>query len=135
MKVTLDRRHCSRWQGSCESCFATRLEQNNFDAADCGLQVLDDGRKTIDFAITDRDGSHKTLSVTPENRAEAVELLAASLAAAIWSGQLTQGKSRLWFFHPTSGMFATLLSVPTYAARRQHEHLFGSQQMQTPGGL
>ncbi len=72
MKVTLDRRHCSRWQGSCESCFATRLEQNNFDAADCGLQVLDDGRKTIDFAITDRDGSHKTLSVTPENRAEAV---------------------------------------------------------------
>lgn len=73
MKVTLDRNHCNRWQGSCEACFATRLEQDNFDAADCGMQVVEDGREAIEFSITDRDGSHKTLTVTPRNRAEAVD--------------------------------------------------------------
>jgi hypothetical protein len=73
MKVTLDRRHCTRWQAACESCFSHRLEQDNFDAADCGLRVVDDGRNTIEFAITDRDGSFKTLTVTPKNRAEAID--------------------------------------------------------------
>lgn len=73
MIVTLDRRHCARWQGACESCFATRLEQSNFDAADCGLRVNEDGRKEIEFDITDRDGSHKVLTVTPKNRAEAID--------------------------------------------------------------
>ncbi|MEX2143824.1 MAG: hypothetical protein WD740_04460 [Anaerolineales bacterium] len=73
MKVTLDRTHCTRWQAACESCFAMRLEQSNFDAADCGLQVVEDGRATIDFEITDRDGSNKKLSVTPANRADAID--------------------------------------------------------------
>jgi hypothetical protein len=73
MKVTLDRRHCTRWQAACESCFSHRLEQENFDAADCGLRVVEDGRKTIEFAITDRDGSFKTLTVTPNNRADAID--------------------------------------------------------------
>jgi hypothetical protein len=73
MIVTLDRRHCTRWQAACESCFATRLEQENFDAANCGLQVVDDGRKEIEFHITDRDDSYKVLTVTPRNRADAID--------------------------------------------------------------
>ena len=73
MKVTLDRRHCTRWQAACESCFATRLEQSNFDAADCGLNVADDGREIIEFSITDRDGSLKTLNVAPRDRADAID--------------------------------------------------------------
>jgi hypothetical protein len=73
MKVTLDRNHCTRWQAACESCFATRLEQGNFDAADCGLHVVEDGRKDIEFDITDRDGSRKVLSVNAANRADAID--------------------------------------------------------------
>lgn len=73
MIVNLDRRHCTRWQGACESCFANRLEQRNFDAADCGLRVVEDGRDTIEFNITDRDGSHKVMTVTAANRAEAID--------------------------------------------------------------
>jgi hypothetical protein len=73
MKVTLDRRHCTRWQAACESCFAHRLEDENFECADCGLQVIEDGREAIEFNITDRDGSFKTLTVTPKNRAEAID--------------------------------------------------------------
>lgn len=73
MKVTLDRRFCTRWQAACESCFAARLEQSNFDASNCGLSVVDDGRETIEFSITDRDGSLKTLTVTPKNRADAID--------------------------------------------------------------
>lgn len=73
MKVTLDRRLCTRWQASCESCFSTRLIQNNFDAADCGLHVEEDGRQPIEFRITDRDGSQKTLVVNSGNRAEAMD--------------------------------------------------------------
>ncbi len=73
MIVTLDRRICPRWQASCESCFATRLLQDNFDAADCCLRVAQDARPAIEFNITDRDGSHKVLSVTPANRADAMD--------------------------------------------------------------
>lgn len=73
MIVTLDRRHCTRWQGACESCFAARLQQENFDAANCGLRVVEDGRQAVEFNITDRDGSRKVLTVTPANRAEAID--------------------------------------------------------------
>lgn len=73
MKVTLDRNHCTRWQAACESCFATRLEQGNFDAANCGLLVVEDGREAIEFDITDRDGSRKVLSVNAANRADAID--------------------------------------------------------------
>jgi hypothetical protein len=48
-------------------CFATRLTQGNFDAADCGLGVTEDGTPSIEFSITDRDGSFKTLTVNQSN--------------------------------------------------------------------
>lgn len=73
MIVNLDRRYCTRWQGACESCFATRLQHGNFDAADCGLRVVNDGHRNIEFNITDRDGSRKVLTVTPANQAEAID--------------------------------------------------------------
>lgn len=73
MKVTLDRRCCTRWQAACESCFATRLQQENFDASNCGLEMLDDGRSEYEFHITDRDGSQKTLTITPQNMADAID--------------------------------------------------------------
>ncbi|MGH2581714.1 MAG: hypothetical protein ACRDFQ_02305 [Anaerolineales bacterium] len=73
MKVTLDRRHCTRWQGACESCFANHLAHGDFDTADCGMNIVEDGRKTVEFSITDRDGSFKTLTITPRNQAEAID--------------------------------------------------------------
>lgn len=73
MFITLDRRFCTRCQASCESCFTTRLLQENFDAADCCLDTTQGSSATLDFSITDRDGSHKELSVTPANRAEAMD--------------------------------------------------------------
>jgi hypothetical protein len=73
MIVTLDRRQCPRWQAACESCFATRLIQNNFDVADCCLRVTQDSRPAMEFDITDRDGSHKVLNITADNRADAMD--------------------------------------------------------------
>lgn len=73
MRVSLDRSKCTRWQGACESCFASRLEESNFDASNCGLEVVEDGREFIEFNIHDRDGSFKTLTVTPSNRADAID--------------------------------------------------------------
>jgi hypothetical protein len=73
MKITLDRRHCTRWQAACEACFSHRLEDENFDASDCGLEIVDDGRSEYEFHITDRDGSQKTLTVTPQNMADAID--------------------------------------------------------------
>ena len=73
MKVTLDRTKCTRWQAACESCFASRLEQENFDASNCGLEMLEDGHPEYLFDITDRDGSHKTLKVSPQNMADAID--------------------------------------------------------------
>jgi len=49
------------------------MSQGNFDAADCGLGVVEDGLKTMEFAITDRDGSLKTLIVNQNNRGQAYD--------------------------------------------------------------
>ena len=73
MIVTLDRRLCPRWQAACESCFTTRLTQNNFDVADCCLRVTQDNRSSMEFDITDRDDVRKVLTVTDRNRAAAMD--------------------------------------------------------------
>lgn len=73
MIVTLDRRLCPRWQAACESCFSTRLTQNNFDVADCCVRVTQDNRSPMEFDITDRDGQPKRLTVNAANRAEAMD--------------------------------------------------------------
>jgi hypothetical protein len=49
------------------------LVQNNFDVADCCLRVAQDDRQSIEFDITDRDGSRKMINVTPSNRADAMD--------------------------------------------------------------
>jgi hypothetical protein len=37
------------------------------------MNVVEDGRKAIEFSITDRDGSFKTLPVTPRNKADGID--------------------------------------------------------------
>ncbi len=66
MKVVLDRRSCTCWLGSCESCFAGYLLQEHFCPA-CLLEENDDGRQALSVHILDRDGTEKNLVVTDEN--------------------------------------------------------------------
>jgi hypothetical protein len=73
MRITLDRNYCQRWQASCESCFASRLTQNNFDVADCCLAAVPDGREALEFRIHDRDGQLRTLTVNDQNWADAYD--------------------------------------------------------------
>ena len=71
MHVYLDRTKCIRWQAACESCFSSRLTLKEFDIADCAMAVINDGSENITFQIKDRDGTTKTLVITPEEEAEA----------------------------------------------------------------
>lgn len=73
MRIHLDRSKCTRWQGACEACFASHLVHGDFETADCALDVRQDGRANIEFAINDRDHSFKVLTITPVNRAEALD--------------------------------------------------------------
>ncbi len=69
MRVTLDRRSCTCWLGSCESCFAGYLLQEHFCPA-CLLDEEDDGQAALSVLILDRDGTEKSLVVTDENWGE-----------------------------------------------------------------
>ena len=71
MQVYLDRTKCVRWQAACESCFSSRLTLKEFEIADCAMAVVSDGSENITFQIKDRDGTRKTLVITPEEEAEA----------------------------------------------------------------
>jgi hypothetical protein len=73
MKIVLDRRFCTRWQASCEACFASRLTKGDFEVADCALSVSDNHRPEISFKIYDRDGSVKDLVVNAENAPKAYD--------------------------------------------------------------
>jgi hypothetical protein len=66
MKVILDRRSCTCWQGSCECCFAGNLTTEYFCPA-CLFDEIDDGYPDLTVVILDRDGTEKTLVVTDEN--------------------------------------------------------------------
>ena len=68
MKVILDRRSCTCWQGSCE-CFAGYLLQEHFCPA-CLLEEVEDGRQALSVQILDRDGTVKNLVVTDDNWGE-----------------------------------------------------------------
>lgn len=71
MQIYLDRTKCVRWQAACESCFSSRLTLKEFEIADCAMAVVSDGSEDITFQIKDRDGSIKTLVITPEEEADA----------------------------------------------------------------
>jgi len=69
MKVILDRRSCTCWLGSCESCFAGYLLQEHFCPA-CLLEEVEDGRQALSVLILDRDDTEKSLVVTEDNWGE-----------------------------------------------------------------
>lgn len=62
MKVILDRRSCTCWQGSCESCFAGNLSREHFCPA-CLLEEIDDQRPELTVVILDRDHTEKVLVI------------------------------------------------------------------------
>lgn len=69
MQIILDRRTCNHSQGTCEACFGEHLRRDDFETADCSLNVLDDSRPETVFKIYDRGGGIKKLVVNAENMA------------------------------------------------------------------
>jgi hypothetical protein len=73
MKVILDRRTCSCWDGACETHYGWHFLREEITPVDCTYEMIEDGKEEITFYIKDKDGVDKELVVNDKNRGEAYD--------------------------------------------------------------
>jgi len=70
MKISIDRRSCNCWIGSCEPCFSWHYLDEPVRPNTCLLEITEEEISGRTIVMIDRDGSEKVINVTKDNWAD-----------------------------------------------------------------